>query len=344
MSGEMKDTAELGGLSKFLGFFFGPPARAALARSWPSVFTMLPFGGDAIWGTATSAPDDIASRFAMPQVAAAASSDESSSSDSDDDSSDSVVVDAAQIPDHIARHGSNGGVLTFSNDSHANVTASGIHAVLGDLDENLDGFNAWFSTGIAPDDPTLPKYDDPKFWINPLESALPHAPNLKLFCFYGVGKPVERGYVYKANTEVDEEDEAEGELGEPERERPRKRMVPYMLDTDYNDLPWIKAGIRYSDGDGTVPLVSLGFMCARGWRERKFNPGGVDVRIREYKHNPVSLIYDARGGPATSDHVDIMGNHELIKDILRVAGRAYDAVPERIESDIREIARRVQLD
>lgn len=343
MSGEMKDTAELGGLSKFLGYFFGPPARAALARSWPSVYTMLPFGGETIWGSLTSAPDDVASRFAMPTPATTTASSDEREHDKDDDS-DGVTVDTSLLPAHIARHGSNGGVLRFSNHSHANVTASGIHRALSTVDDNLAGFSEWFSTGVATDDLTLSKYDNPKHWINPLESALPNAPNMKLFCFYGVGKPVERGYVYKTNPVEDEEDEAEGEIGDS-TERPRKRTVPFVLDTEYNDLPWIKAGIRYSDGDGTVPLVSLGFMCAHAWRgTTRFNPGGVDVRVREYKHNPVSIIYDPRGGPATSDHVDIMGNHEMIKDILRIAGRAYDAVPERIESSILEIASRVKLE
>lgn len=242
-----------------------------------------------------------------------------------------MTFDASLIPEHVAKHGSNGGVLTFSNNTHENVTASTIHALLGSVDSNLGKFNEWFSTGIA-NDPSSPKYDQPKYWINPLESTLPHAPNMKLFCFYGVGKPVERGYMYGAN-DPDEDEIVDG-----------KRAVPYILDTDYNDLPWIKAGIRYCDGDGTVPLISLGLMCAHGWRGKKYNPGGVDVRIREYQHNPVSIIYDPRGGPATSDHVDIMGNRELIKDILRVAGRAYDKVPERIESDILEIAKRVDLD
>lgn len=34
LSGEMKDTAKLGGLEKVLGYFFGHPSRAALARTW----------------------------------------------------------------------------------------------------------------------------------------------------------------------------------------------------------------------------------------------------------------------------------------------------------------------
>jgi hypothetical protein len=33
-------------------------------------------------------------------------------------------------------------------------------------------------------------------WINPLESRLPLAPNMRIYCLYGVGKPTERSYWY----------------------------------------------------------------------------------------------------------------------------------------------------
>lgn len=33
--------------------------------------------------------------------------------------------------------------------------------------------------------------------MNPLESRLPLAPNLRIFCFYGVGKSTERSYFYR---------------------------------------------------------------------------------------------------------------------------------------------------
>lgn len=318
MSGEMKDTAELGGLSRFLEFFFAHPSRAALARSWSSVFTMLPIGGEAIWGDANGAPDEVASRFAKP---------------TEGEDGEQVVVDAATIPAHVDEHGSSGLTVQFTNDSHSNLTITQVHNLLGAMDANLHTFREMIDVNGVADDPAAPEYDDPRYWINPLTSTLPRAPTMKMFCMYGVGKPVERGYVYQAN---DPDDDVPMDDGRP--------TVPFVLQTDFDDLPWIKDGIRYTDGDGTVPLISLGYMCARGWRTPKYNPGGMEIRVREYVHKPVSIIFDPRGGPATSDHVDIMGNHEMITDILRVCGRVYDQVPERISSQILEIAAKVAIE
>ena len=36
-----------------------------------------------------------------------------------------------------------------------------------------------------------------KKWMNPLETRLPMAPSLKIYCFYGMGKPTERAYYYR---------------------------------------------------------------------------------------------------------------------------------------------------
>ncbi|KAE8904637.1 Phospholipid:diacylglycerol acyltransferase [Phytophthora fragariae] len=310
MSGEMKDTAELGGLSKFLGYFFSVSARTQLARSWSSVFSMLPIGGDRVWGTADSAPDDV--------VAASPLS-----------TGENSTVDPKKVKEHVGRFGSTGQVVRFVNNTHENITAGGVQKLLAEIDPYLETFRASLSTGIA-EDPSLPEYDQSKYWTNPLEAALPKAPSLKVFCFYGVGKPVERGYTYGENPPMEDNVVVNG-----------KRVAPYVFNTDVDDLPYVKDGLRYSDGDGTVPLVSLGLMCASGWRTKKYNPGGVDVRVREYRHNPVSMLYDARGGPETADHVDIMGNHALIRDVLLVAARAYDRVPENITSSIMDIAGRV---
>ncbi|OWY90570.1 hypothetical protein PHMEG_00041248, partial [Phytophthora megakarya] len=239
------------------------------------------------------------------------------------------TVDPKKVKEHVERFGSNGQVLRFINTTHENVTAGDVQNLLSDLDPYLGTLHSWLSTGIAKD-PSLPEYDHFKYWTNPLEAPLPKAPSLKVFCFYGVGKPVERGYTYGENPPSEDNVHVNG-----------KRVAPYVFNTDVNDLPYVKDGLRYSDGDGTVPLVSLGLMCASGWRNEKFNPGGVDVRVREYRHNPVSMLYDPRGGPPTADHVDIMGNHALIRDVLLVAARAYDRVPENITSNIMEIAERV---
>ena len=37
-------------------------------------------------------------------------------------------------------------------------------------------------------------------------------------------------------------------------------------------------GVVLGNGDGTVPLLSLGALCHKHWREKKLNPAGVKVR------------------------------------------------------------------
>lgn len=89
-----------------------------------------------------------------------------------------------------------------------------------------------------------------------------------------------------------------------------------------------------------MPLVSLGYMCAKGWRGRgRLNPGGAKVRLREYVHDPAQL--SLRGGPGASDHVNILGNEEMLADILRVVtGRE---VEERVHSEIFNIVDKIDL-
>jgi len=141
-------------------------------------------------------------------------------------------------------------------------------------------------------------------WGQPLTDPLPRAPSLKMYCLYGVGVPTERAYSMR---------EEGGEL---------------RIDTIFS-----------TDGDGTVPLVSLGYMCVEGWRKgHKLNPGGIEVTTREYMHEPATL--SLRGGPRAADHVNVLGNQELIGDILRIA--SGKEVGERIRSPIREMAGRVR--
>jgi len=124
-------------------------------------------------------------------------------------------------------------------------------------------------------------------------------------------------------------------------------------------VPHVRKGIAYADGDKLIPLVSLGLMCANhfGWGDpahqsparvrsgASLNPAGSPVTIREYLHQPRSSFETVRdpinrGGPGASDHVDIMGNHQVIQDILVLA--ATGALPERrVYSDIDSVAKRV---
>lgn len=122
---------------------------------------------------------------------------------------------------------------------------------------------------------TSKKFDE-KCWANPLLSPLP---NIPVFCLYGIGKETERGYVYLAN----------------------------RIFADAED---IKGGVLLADGDATVPTLSLGFMGATAWRHPQWNPHGARIVVREY--HDMCDSHAERGGPRTADHVDILGNTELL--------------------------------
>jgi len=80
-----------------------------------------------------------------------------------------------------------------------------------------------------------------------------------------------------------------------------------------------KNGVASSDGDGTVPLASLGYMCTHGWRDiQALNPSRIPVWTKEFEHKPSSSIADIRGGPGSAQHCNLIGNSEAIDDILHI--------------------------
>jgi phospholipid:diacylglycerol acyltransferase len=43
-------------------------------------------------------------------------------------------------------------------------------------------------------------------------------------------------------------------------------------------IPEVRSGVKFGDGDGTIPVVSLGAMCVKGWKGKtRWNPSGMDV-------------------------------------------------------------------
>ena len=59
LSGEMKDTAQLNAFAVYgLERFLGKDERCEIFRSMPGVSSLLPKGGNAVWGNKTWAPDD----------------------------------------------------------------------------------------------------------------------------------------------------------------------------------------------------------------------------------------------------------------------------------------------
>ncbi|RNC52239.1 phospholipid:diacylglycerol acyltransferase [Trypanosoma cruzi] len=136
---------------------------------------------------------------------------------------------------------------------------------------------------------------------------LPRSPNLTVVCLYGVDRQTEVGYI----------------LGDDD-----------FVNLTYHQFERATNGVILGNGDGTVPLMSLGYMCRaeNGWKQ---NVGRVITR--EHKHCAGSLM-ELRGGTNSGDHVDILGNYDLIETILKiVSGNAEnDEVKDRIYSDVDE--------
>lgn len=282
LSGEMKDTVQLNAMAVYgLEKFFSRKERAALMRNFPGVASMLPKGGEAVWGAHNHAPDD---EFHLP---------------------DHANVDGVSFGNFIRFRD------TKSDISSRNLTMPDSIEFL--LEQGGDRFRQIvensYSYGLARKrDEVERNNDDPRTWSNPLEAALPNAPDMKMYCFYGVGKPTERGYYYE---ELD-----------------NKTEIGLNVSIVANDPNAVVMG----PGDGTISLLTH-TMCHR-WKQpgSKFNPGGIKVKVVEMAHEPDRM--DIRGGAKTAEHVDILGRAELNELVLKVASGAGDEIKEKIWSPL----------
>ena len=172
-----------------------------------------------------------------------------------------------------------------------------------------------YSFGFNPR-PKPTGFADPKTWTNPLETQLPYAPEMSVVCLYGTGIPTERGYAYHMHATSDT-DEA--------LVRGFVTRQPIKVDQSRSD-GYYNGGVHYVDGDGSVPLLSLGFMCSRGWPEsHAHNPiAPENFIVKEYPHNPNAQINIRdphsllQGGLYSGDHVNILRNHDLLEDLVRM--------------------------
>jgi len=298
LSGEMKDTAQLNAFAVYgLEKFLSRHERAEIFRAMFGISSMLPIGGDAIWGNATSAPDD--------------------------------------LPGQAVSYGN---FITFRSPLNANSSGHVQNLTAGAslpyLYANTDPWYAAaiqtnYSHGVAHTEAEVEANQHlPHKWINPLETRLPMAPNLKIYCFYGVGKPTERAYFYREDTDV-------------------LTKTNVTIDTAYSPPPEevggmsIDHGVVLGEGDGTVSLLSSGYMCNRGWRLKRYNPAAARITVVEMAHEPDR--FSPRGGPNTGDHVDILGRSSLNDLILRVAGGRGDGIEEEVVSRIREYSDKVDI-
>lgn len=161
-------------------------------------------------------------------------------------------------------------------------------------------------------------------WNDPTQHPLPHAPSMSIYCMYGVGLPTERMFYYHPH------------------DNKNNSGVPFAMDEPKDDeAESIMYGIKMTNGDGSVPLLSLGYMCAEGWKRSDLNPGNTRIVTREHSHVGSFQASDPlRQGPTSGEHCDILGNHQVLEDIIKIA--AGKDVEPRIVSNIEDIAQRIR--
>lgn len=292
LSGEMRDTAQLNAFAVYgLEKFLSRQERADIFRHMPGISSMLPIGGEEIWGDHFSAPDD--------------------------------------LPGHNLTFGNfvSFRPINSTDNTQGNMTVSQSLPYLYKHTEQWyrDAIQQSYSHGVAH---TKKQVEDnqliPAKWINPLETRLPLAPDMKIFCFYGIGKPTERAYFYKE--EVD----------------PATNKSTVFIDTTVTTPDGsVDRGVVMGEGDGTVNLMSTGYMCNKGWKIKRYNPARIPITTYEMPHEPDR--FSPRGGPNTADHVDILGRSSLNEMILKVAGGQGDTIEDNIQSNIREYAAKVKI-
>ena len=290
LSGEMRDTAQLNSFAVYgLEKFLSKEERAEIFRAMPGMSSMLPMGGDAVWGDANSAPDD-----------------------------------------QPGQELSFGSFLNFRKGENwttpdNNLTVAGALEYMFNTTEDWyqDQLKGSYSHGVAHTTAEVEANEhDQRKWINPLETRLPLAPSLKIYCFYGVGKPTERAYYYRTP------------------EFPKLTNLNITIDTGLTKDE-VDHGVIMGEGDGTVNLMSTGYMCNKGWHIKRYNPAGVKVTVVEMPHEPER--FNPRGGPNTADHVDILGRQTLNEMILRVAAGKGNTIDEYVVSNIRQYADKVKI-
>ncbi|XP_006357470.1 phospholipid:diacylglycerol acyltransferase 1-like [Solanum tuberosum] len=335
------------------------PHLMKMLRTWDSTMSMLPKGGETIWGGLDWSPEEGYSprkRKLRDKISQMSSHQDNQTIESKGKHVNygrmiSFGKDAAQKPStDITRIDFRGAVKGTNKANNTcdvwteyyDMGVAGIKAVeeykvytAGDILDLLHFVapkmmargGAHFSYGIA-EDLDDPMYSHYKYWSNPLETKLPNAPEMELYSMYGVGIPTERAYVY-GQTPI------------------AQCHIPFQIETsaDEGNECCLKNGVLTVDGDETVPILSAGFMCAKGWRGKtRFNPSGIKTYTREYDHAPPANLLEGRGTQSGA-HVDIMGNFALIEDIMRVAAGATgkDLGGDQVHSDIFKWSEKIDL-
>ncbi|KAJ2284729.1 phospholipid:diacylglycerol acyltransferase, partial [Coemansia sp. RSA 2706] len=308
LSGEQRETVQPLA-SYLLDHFMNRKELARIFRSWTGLPSLLPKGGNAIWGDLNGAPDDPISNNTGVNTLA-----------------DPGGNDTASPPAAV----SYGGQIRFDDERSSSMNNQTMEDSLQLLFNALDKdelrlMQRDYSFGVFRTQQEMDaRRDDHRVWTNPLQHQLPNAPNLTIYCLYGHGATTERAYYYTADTAS--MDDLHDETGTPALRIDRTHRA-HVSNVDI--------GIVNGEGDGTVPLLSLGYMCADAWRKPLFNPHGVRIVTREFLHNPLAVFKDIRGGAEAADHINILGNRDVTADMLRIVAGKGHLVQDRFTSNIR---------
>eukprot|EP00927_Polykrikos_kofoidii_P046014 TRINITY_DN40199_c0_g1_i1.p1 TRINITY_DN40199_c0_g1~~TRINITY_DN40199_c0_g1_i1.p1 ORF type:complete len:673 (-),score=109.49 TRINITY_DN40199_c0_g1_i1:470-2311(-) len=196
--------------------------------------------------------------------------------------------------------------------------ARNLLAAEGNVPEELQRISPWLLDGMRRNHPaktintTAAAVEPPEHvWANALATALPFAPQLKKYAFYGVGVDTEFSGVFQKSGDQD-----------------------YAIDKSATK----DVGFYLGNGDYSVPVSSLGLMCLKGWKSESRNPSNISCTVREYRDEPTTLLSSGyiRGGKASGDHIDILGNDEMLTDLITVV--TGGEVQERIVSELPSLA------
>ncbi|KAL3230568.1 Phospholipid:diacylglycerol acyltransferase [Nakaseomyces bracarensis] len=277
ISGEMKDTIQLNAIAMYgLEKFFSRKERLDMIRTWGGVPSMLPKGGNLIWGDMNSSPED-------------------------------------ELYNNTDTYGN---FIRFQHIESDDVFKKNL-TMIDSIDLIKEISPDWlkerienqYSFGYSKTEREMKENEkNHKYWTNPLEVPLPHAPDLKIYCFYGLNNPTERAYVY--------------------RQMHNDNESALNLTIDYDSA----RPVYLTEGDGTVPLITHSICHKWAQGVSAYNPAGANVTIVEMKHRPDK--FDIRGGPNSAEHVDILGSAELNEYILRVATGKGDTIKSKVFSNL----------
>ena len=380
LSGEMSDTVLMNPMAMAVEQFFGRKLRQELWSTWGSIWSMFPKGGDSIWGVGV----DICNATTAEKDPLCLTTPEG-----DTKAQLIAITDSLETIDEIVGHEEKGranSLLTHRRNNlllhHHNHTKhvvdniTGVSPILRHLMARRDfsvrtmidyvkanggGFGPKLANSHmyslyadSPSDPFANRHLE-QAWHDPTQSPLPHAPNMRVFCLYGIGRPTERAYYYKLNRpeQPQQQQQAQSQAqranaADDSCQVNTTLLEPSLiLDSDVSKseekVVW---GVKYTNGDGSVPLLSLGYLCADAYTRPSsgLNPSNMAVYTREYPHQPEFTVEDPmRSGPKSADHVDLLGNVDMITDLLRIlTDFEVEKVNEnQISSEILEVSREI---